>query len=399
MNRKTSLALQTMNALFKHRESILQEYDGSLPLALFLKQYFRKFPVLGSRDRRLISSMLYSHFRAAKTLPKFENLETEIAAELILCEQDGNEHHRLLGEITATAENADLKARVKHLKDAGIKVDLKALLVKKQEFSDGISKDDWVSSLLSRTAVFIRVSPNSMHDVDRKLKKAGIEAVELENRILKFKQGRQLDQVLDSKSFRVQDYSSQKTMNFFPDIQPKLVWDVCSGAGGKALLISEKYPETDLIVSDVRKSILQSLATRFELYGREVPVQQIIDLTNLAEGFDPLAGQKAELIVCDVPCSGSGTWGRTPEDAYFFDENSMTEFNDKQLKIASTAAKYISKDGYFIYITCSIFKSENEDIVAKLIAESGLKLETQQVINGTKHQADTLFIAVLKADN
>lgn len=388
-----------MHALIKHRESILQEYDGSIPLAQFLKQYFRKFPVLGSRDRRLISSMLYSHFRASKALPKFENIETEIAAELSLCEQDGNEHHRLLGEITALSENADLKKRIKHLKDAGIEVNLKALLVEKQEFSEGISQDEWLSSLLSRTSVFIRVSPHSMHEVDRKLKKAGIESEELENRILKFKQGRQLDQVLDAKSFRVQDYSSQKTINFFPDIQPKLVWDVCSGAGGKALLISERYPETDLIVSDVRKSILQNLATRFELYGREVPVQQIIDLTNLAEGFDPLAGQKAELIVCDVPCSGSGTWGRTPEDSYFFDESSMIDFNQKQLKIASTAAKYISRGGYFIYITCSVFKSENEDVVAKLITESGLKLETQALINGIKYQADTLFIAVLKADN
>jgi 16S rRNA (cytosine967-C5)-methyltransferase len=384
-----------MNALFQHRKTILEEYNGEMPLALYLKTYYRKFPVLGSRDRRLIAAMIYSHFRATKAIGSLDSVEQTIAAELLLCEQDGNEFHRLLG-ITPFDENADdLMNRIKHLKAQKIEVNLDNLLIDEQVFSVGITKDQWLNQLLGRTAVFIRVGQKHLHDVERKLKKANIEWTDLGNGILKFKQGRQLDQVLEANSYRVQDYSSQKTASFFPDIKPVLMWDVCAGAGGKALLLSERYPEADMVVSDVRKTVLQNLSNRFELYGREVPVQQIIDLANLPEGFDPLAGQKADLILCDVPCSGSGTWGRTPEDFYYFDAANLEKLNQRQFKIASTAATYLNTDAYFLYITCSVFQSENEDIVDKLVKEHSLKIHSKQLINGSEFQADNLFIAVL----
>lgn len=384
-----------MNALFQHRKSILEEYQGEMPLALFLKTYFRRFPVLGSRDRRLISAMIYSHYRANKVIGTLESDEQTIAAELLLCEQDGNEYHRLLGSYPP-AENSDtLSNRVAHLTSLNIDVKLEKLRIQGQEFSEGITETQWLEQLLGRTSVFIRVGQKYMHDVERKLKKAAIEWEDLGNGILKFKQGRQLDQVLEAHTYRVQDYSSQKTASFFPDIKPVLMWDVCAGAGGKALLLSERYPEADLVVSDVRKTVIQNLSNRFELYGREVPVQQIIDMANLPEGFDPLAGQKADLILCDVPCSGSGTWGRTPEEYYYFDEAKLQELNDRQFKIASTAVGYLNKDAYFLYITCSVFQSENEQVVEKLVKQHGLKFHSQQVINGSAMNADNLFVAVL----
>ncbi len=51
---------------------------------------------------------------------------------------------------------------------------------------------------------------------------------------------------------------------------------------------------------------------------------------------------------------------------------------------------------HIYYITCSVFKEENEDVVKSLLEQSDLRGESQQLINGLASKADCMFIAVLK---
>ena len=101
------------------------------------------------------------------------------------------------------------------------------------------------------------------------------------------------------------------------------------------------------------------------------------------------------IIIADVPCTGSGTWARTPEQSYFFKEEKIKEYANRQKQITSNVLPFLQDGGYLVYITCSIFTAENEAIVDH-VQMQGLQLLHQQYLKGYEVKADTLFIAVLK---
>ena len=78
----------------------------------------------------------------------------------------------------------------------------------------------------------------------------------------------------------------------------------------------------------------------------------------------------------------------------FFDEKSIGEYAEKQKKIASTAMAHLAPGGLFFYITCSVFKKENEEVAEWLKERSGLHLLQMQYLKGYADRADTLFTAV-----
>ena len=95
-----------------------------------------------------------------------------------------------------------------------------------------------------------------------------------------------------------------------------------------------------------------------------------------------------------MPCSGSGTWARTPEQISNFNSNQIAEFTQLQYLIVSNVIHHLEKNGYLLYITCSVFKAENEDIVEKLTGH--LKLVEKKYFEGYTNKADTMFAALFK---
>jgi 16S rRNA (cytosine967-C5)-methyltransferase len=104
-------------------------------------------------------------------------------------------------------------------------------------------------------------------------------------------------------------------------------------------------------------------------------------------------------IICDAPCSGSGTWARTPEQLYFWQPDKVHEFAALQLTIATNASKLLRPGGRLIYITCSVYQAENEGVVNALIAATGMRVLTQSLINGTTLKADSMYVAVLQKNS
>ncbi|MEO7802265.1 MAG: Fmu (Sun) domain protein, partial [Ginsengibacter sp.] len=100
-------------------------------------------------------------------------------------------------------------------------------------------------------------------------------------------------------------------------------------------------------------------------------------------------------IIADVPCTGSGTWARTPENLYFFKKENIKKYVRIQQQVIKKSVPLIKHNGVFIYITCSVFRQENEQQV-DFISNEGLKLLQSSVIKGYHEQADTLFIAIFK---
>ena len=144
-----------------------------------------------------------------------------------------------------------------------------------------------------------------------------------------------------------------------------------------------------LTVSDVRPSIIANLKKRFAEAGIKNYNAFVADAVTASPNT------KFDLIIADVPCSGSGTWARTPEQLSFFKESQVDDYTALQIAIAANAIKYLEPGGYLLYITCSVFKKENELQVEKLLA-MGMQLVEQEVLKGYSENADSMFVALLR---
>lgn len=387
-----------MRYIHQHIGIILQTYKGEMPLANFLKFYFKKHPILGSRDRKIIAEMAYCFYRCAKGfVPETLSITEKIDASLLLADSNLAHITKLLPESYKDFYTREFEVCITLLKEQGISFDFDALCDKNLHFSEGIQRTVWLHSMLQRPRLFIRVVPKYYNQVLEILNSASLSFGEPGDYCISLPNGSSIEKLLPEKMYRIQDASSQKTANYFQVKGKESCWDCCSGAGGKSLLVKDIAPLASLCVSDVRKSILDNLAERFHLYGYAIPERLLFSVADVEQTRSILGTRTFDHIIADVPCSGSGTWARTPEQLYFFDHNTLPDFSERQKKIAQNAFQYLSAGGRFVYITCSVFKKENEDVVNSVLEQNPeLKLLEQKLINGLDSGADSMFVAVME---
>lgn len=368
-----------MRYIWQHIGDIIKTYDGSMPLGHYLRNYYKQFPKLGSRDRKMLSEMAYSWYRCGKAINPDLTLDEQIATATQLCQTENKHLLRLTQDILVDTNNVNLDTIFPH--DVAL--------------SEGISKQDWLNSMLTQPMLFLRIRNN---------KKAVLEV--LENESFAYRQitddcialpnGTSIEQLLPEFAYVVQDASSQQTGNYFQPQPYEQWWDCCSGAGGKSLLLKDKEPLVELTVSDTRKTILKNLKERFRRYSHIMPTVYQADVSDLTALKDIMPDKQYDHIICDVPCSGSGTWARTPEQMFFFNPSNIGNFVTQQKNIILNAAQFLKPGGTLYYITCSVFKNENEDVVANLLEKENYSLEKSAVINGINIQADSMYIAVIR---
>ena len=159
------------------------------------------------------------------------------------------------------------------------------------------------------------------------------------------------------------------------------------------MLLYELEPTIKLVVSDIRESILSNLDDRFQQAGLKKYQIKLLDLTQNPDFV--MHNYSFDGIIIDAPCSGSGTWGRTPEMISQFDAGKIDFFHRLQQDILRNVVKYLKPGKPLIYITCSAFRAENEAIISFMTYELGLKLEDSQILKGYETKADTMFVSRL----
>ena len=273
----------------------------------------------------------------------------------------------------------------------------------KDELSEGIDHEEFCKSFFVQPDLFIRVRPLKRKLVTEKLQHAKIGFTTISETCLSLPNSTKIDEIIELDNEAViQDYNSQQTGRFLssalapPGNDKPVVWDCCAGSGGKSIMTHDINPNIDLIVSDVRDSILANLKKRFEKAGIKKYKSSIADLTHHSPPDSyRVTTHNYNLIIADVPCTGSGTWSRTPEQLYFFEENEIEKYSSIQKKIVSNVIPALQTGGSLIYITCSVFKKENEEVVAFIRENFHLQLLQMEVLKGYDRKADSMFVAVL----
>ncbi|WP_343532183.1 RsmB/NOP family class I SAM-dependent RNA methyltransferase [Pedobacter sp.] len=374
-------------------EQVLASYDGKLPLHRHLIVYFKQHKQMGSSDRRWASRYIYSYFRLGKALLDLPIIERLAVADF-LCNNDLSLITEHIFPAAAAHMTLPITEKLAFVKTQYPDFQLKDVFPFGKQLSNGIDQQAFQFSLFIQPDLFIRVKETHLPTIKAKLEEAGVAVKELADTTLALPNGTKLEQVIDdARLYQVQDFSSQKTGDYFEPKPYEYWWDCCAASGGKSLLIHSLEPKVKLLVSDVRETSLGNLQERFQLAGIKDYQKKVIDL--LQNNDQILHHYEFDGILLDAPCSGAGTWGRTPEMLYFFEEYKVANYAKLQKAIAENVVKYLKSGKPLIYMTCSVFKEENEDVVAYLLENLPLKLESQELIKGYNDKADSMFVARL----
>ena len=381
-------------------KEILSLYNGEEPFASFLKKYFSGHKKFGSTDRKQVSHLCYCYFRLGKALPNLP-VEDRILTALFFCTTTSNQ---LLGQIRPEwNDNVTLSVDEKY-KLVGNTFSNPYIFPWEKELTVGINFEQFCNSFFIQPDLFLRMRPGKEVLVKEKLLKADIAFRSMLPSAISIATTVKLDEIIEpDKEAVVQDYSSQRVAEFIEVVNAELgrrrqsdgvrVWDCCAASGGKSIMAKDILGNIELTVSDIRESILSNLKKRFAVAGIKHYKSFIADLT---EPVSILSNNQFDLIVADVPCTGSGTWSRTPEQLYYFDENRIEEYCQLQKKIITTIISHLIPGGHLLYITCSVFKKENEDVIDFIKEKFHLELIKMEILKGYDKKADTMFAALLK---
>lgn len=146
------------------------------------------------------------------------------------------------------------------------------------------------------------------------------------------------------------------------------VWDCCAAPGGKTLQLALRLPTANILATDVSSKRLAHTTARFRRYAYAQHVRtQIADAS-----AEPSSPDTFDLILCDVPCSGTGTLARNPEIRHLLRPEELARQSARQQAILAGAARSLAPGGRIIYSTCSLEQQENERVVDAVTASSGL---------------------------
>lgn len=364
----------------------------------YLKNYFSLHKKFGSRDRKVIAHFCYCYYRLGKALINLSPSQ-RLKVAVFLCNNNISQYGELFDEHWMQTHSETLNDRINFIQNTYTAFDINSVFDFINDLPETIDVKSFAASHFIQPLVFLRIRPNKEDTVLQKLRAAEIAFTQISENCISVEASTKIDTVLlIDKDVVIQDLSSQKVATFFPTTnnqQPTQIWDCCAASGGKSILVYDTLPNIKLTVSDVRESILQNLTKRFAIAGIRDYTMFQADLT-IEKHTNKKQKTNYDLIICDAPCSGSGTWGRTPEQLYFFRNEKIEYYATLQKKIMKNAVKQLKDGGHFLYITCSVFTKENEEAVAYAQQKLQLKLIKQELIKGYENRADTMFAALFE---
>ena len=365
---------------YQNCATLLFEYDGGTPFHLYLKSCFKENKNWGSTDRKRYRSACYYFWRNAFGVSRQ-------SPEIIL--------QWLQTHFTPELENLESNSNYNPYQSL------------EQHLSQNITTDILTPWFIKEPLVWLSNGNITLKGLQGQLIKAGITIEQTHGNAIAVSGQVNLNPWVDNGNAYIQDISSQTAMDW--TTQPMAaychansdVWDCCSGAGGKSISLLKQYPTTKLTCSDVRSNILENLKQRFQLLGLKQPNVFIAPLNGYNDSLNSKDSSLTyNVILADVPCSGSGTWRRNPENLHYFDPQTIEQFADRQLSIIQNVLPSLAVGGYLVYLTCSVFAGENENNIKQILqSNKNLQLVSEEFCGGIDLQGDFIYRSVLQKVN
>lgn len=206
----------------------------------------------------------------------------------------------------------------------------------------------------------------------------------------------------------IQDEGSQMIAHVCGAEGGMQVLDYCAGAGGKTLALGAAMQRKGRIVAmDNDERRLKKGRERYKKAG----IADIIEVRCLDDDKQrkwlKRQKEKFDIVLTDVPCTGTGTWRRNPDMRWTTYGPSLEELTEIQMEIMTRACTAVKPGGVFVYATCSLLPDENEMQIEKFLSEHP-EFEINPVdeklgigspfmrLTPHRHQTDGFFAARLK---
>jgi 16S rRNA (cytosine967-C5)-methyltransferase len=316
--------------------------DGGPAADTLIARYFKERRYAGSRDRRAVRDHVYDAVRRAADRP-----ESGRAAMVGLARERAEIAALFDGSPHAPAPIApDEPGAV----SGAVPGWLTPLL------AEPVEQD----RLLGRAAVDLRV--NRLKATPDQVATFFPEAVAIDGLpdALRLPEGWPVEQSDAWKQglVEVQDAGSQLISAACAAEAGMTVIDLCAGAGGKTLALAAAMAGRGrLIAADTIRSRLSRLAPRAERAGATFIETLLLDQGHEARALDGLKG-RADVVLVDAPCSGTGTWRRNPEARWRMTPARLDRLVQEQARILDFAAPLLAPGGALVYATCALTDRE-----------------------------------------
>jgi 16S rRNA (cytosine967-C5)-methyltransferase len=371
--KKLSLRAEMNNYpfLLSHTAELLGYWtakENAAPADLLRRRFFRERPYLGAADRRFIDFLYFDVIRNLR-LYRWQVRENGAGDEpevLILTVHAFFTHYsEQVKDLSFKIDDptAQLFRRYSYREvypeDPAIRYSVPEVLWERiRNAYPGNTLEACLKQLLRPSEVHIRV--NTLKTTAEKLqrdlpelplRKGLISPLALRSEIYRsmdhhplFRQG----------YFEFQDESSQLTAYACEPRESDTVIDLCAGAGGKTLhLAALKKDRGRVIATDIAPGRMEELKRRAE--RADLHSVRCMSLSELQNSY---AG-KADILLIDAPCSGSGVYGRHPDRKWGLDAQKLDYYCQVQREILERHAALLKTVGTLIYATCSIIPEEN----------------------------------------
>lgn len=381
----------------KQLNELLENYPYPLPFHTHLKEYFKHHKNLGSKDRKELRSLAYGFFRLGKAL-RNQTFEKRVLIGNYLTAESRitNGTLQYLIEQTGTpipdlSQLSTKEERINSVTALFPDFRVEDIFPFKEKVSPSLDLKALALSYLSQPSVWIRIRKDKIQETESELLAQNITFEKYNPLSWSFPAETNLTELQSFKQgfFRIQDLSTQQTAEFFKAKESEIWWDACAGAGGKSLALKDIAPEVILYATDKRPAILGNLEERFRVFNIKKFETFVVNLEEESpENFPMFDG-----IIADVPCSGSGTWARNPENLLYFTENDIERYQQKQISILKHIYPKLKQGKPLVYITCSVFTAENEDVINQFLQEhKDMEIEEQKYIKGYQRGAENIFV-------
>ena len=349
--------------------------DGP-PADVIVTRYFKQRRYAGSKDRRAVRELVFRAIRRSAERPASGR------AAILGLAQDDPAQFELFGQPRGPEPADETEAvAAQSWVPAWLEPELSSL----------VDRSEW-PSLLDRAPLDLRVNVARTSRDNLLAEVPGSEPTPLSPWGIRVRADSRIDDhpAYASGLIEVQDEGSQLIALACEPADGEQVIDLCAGAGGKALALAAAAPGACLLASDSNRSRLSQLPQRAVRAGAVIDTRLLNPPRELTDLSDWLG--RADLVLVDAPCSGSGTWRRNPEGRWRLTPERLDRLVAVQERLLEIAAELVRPGGRLIYAVCSLLSREGAGQIDRFLERHSSWISQRTPISGGRADGHGLLL-------